>query len=706
MVAAFILATGLAVTPVTYADVAPVLARHCTECHRPGGSGPFSLTRFADVRRRATLIVDATRRRYMPPWMPDDSKGASAAFARARRLSDAELALIGRWAEDGFPEGPRSDDPGPPTRSEGWRLGPPDLIVSAEPYALQPEGGDVFRTFVARVPTTVTRYVRAFEFRAGTGGTVHHANIKVDRTESSRSLDVAEPGPGYDGAGGRNAAFPDGHFLGWTPGQSPRRALEGLTWSLPPAADMVFELHMMPTGRSEVVQASIGLYFSDEPPLRLPVMVRLGRQDIDIAAGQGDYVSEDSYALPVAATVLALQPHAHRLATTMRAWATLPDGSTRPLITIPRWNMSWQDTYELEPPLRLPAGSRLSMSFAYDNSGANPGGPSPSQRVTFGQTTRSEMGDLWVQVMPDTTQDRTRLFDDVSRMMLQADIAGVETMLAAGPDDARLRTDLAFCYVEAGRVSEAIEQLRQATRLTPDSAPTHHDLATLLLRQRRFDEARGELHAAIRLRPDFYEAYVNLGVSDFAQGRIASAIDWYERSLAIAADNPTAHYNLGIAYDALGDIARATHHHERAVAIAPADVQSLLALAKALALQGRVADAAVRYRDVLTLAPHTPAALLDLAWILSTVPETSVRAPGEAVRLAELALDLSPVDLPTTLDVLAAAYAADGQTMRAVATARQALALVVGAGGPTELRDGIARRLAAYQQMQSQRTTP
>jgi tetratricopeptide (TPR) repeat protein len=707
MVAALVLAAGLAVAPVTFnSDIAPLLARHCAECHRPDGPAPFSLTTFAEARRRATLIVDATRRRYMPPWMPDEDYDASAAFERARRLSDPEIELFRRWAEEGFREGSSADAQASPRRAEDWSLGPPDIVVSAEPYLLDADGEDVFRTFVARVPLSTPRYVRAFEFRAGPGSPVHHANIKVDRTGSSRALDLAEPGPGYEGAGGRGALFPDGHFLGWTPGQSPRRAPDGLTWSLAPGSDVVFELHMMPTGKPQAVQATIGLYFSDEPPRQLPVMIRLGRQDIDIPAGRGDYVSEDSYVLPAAATVVALQPHAHRLATRMRGWATLPDGSTRPLISIPQWNMSWQDTYVLQHPLRLPAGSRVSMSFTYDNSAGNPRSPLPPRRVTFGQTTRSEMGDLWVQVMPDSLQERALIFDDVSKMMLRADIAGVETMLAVGPDDARLRTDLAFCYVEAGRLSDAVDQLRHATRLAPDSGPTHHDLATLLLKQHLYDEARAELEAAIRLRPDFSEAYVNLGVADFAQGRTAKAIEWYQRSLTLAADNPAAHYNLGVAYGTTGDFESAQRHYKRAVALAPQDDESLFGLARLLALNGRSAEATIRYRQLLTAAPLTTGALLDLAWILSTSQDSSVQDAPEAIRLAEQAMKLAQVDMPTCLDVLAAAYAADGQIARAIATARQALALVVTSRGAAELRQGIARRLGSYEKLLERRTPP
>ena len=55
-------------------------------------------------------------------------------------------------------------------------------------------------------------------------------------------------------------------------------------------------------------------------------MLRLGRQDIDIAAGRRDYVNADTYTLPVDVDALAVQPHAHFLARDVRAWATRPDG--------------------------------------------------------------------------------------------------------------------------------------------------------------------------------------------------------------------------------------------------------------------------------------------------------------------------------------------------------------------------------------------
>src|SRR5262245_25382639 len=43
--------------PVTYArDISPILNDRCVMCHSPGGSAPFSLMTYADVRQRTTLI--------------------------------------------------------------------------------------------------------------------------------------------------------------------------------------------------------------------------------------------------------------------------------------------------------------------------------------------------------------------------------------------------------------------------------------------------------------------------------------------------------------------------------------------------------------------------------------------------------------------------------------------------------------------------
>ena len=72
--------------------------------------------------------------------------------------------------------------------------------------------------------------------------------------------------------------------------------------------------------------------------------------------------------------------------------ATLPDGTKRTLIDVPRWNYNWQDEYYYERPFALPKGTRIDLLAAFDNSAANPSNPSnPPKRVTWGEGTLDEM---------------------------------------------------------------------------------------------------------------------------------------------------------------------------------------------------------------------------------------------------------------------------------------------------------------------------
>ena len=338
--------------PVTFTpDVGPLLADRCGMCHHPNGSAPFSLLTYAAAHQRASVIASMTKRRLMPPWK---SEPAQSDFVGQRPLSDDEIDLIQRWVAEGALEGEPRDLP-QPRWSDGWQLGTPDLVVTLpRPYVLGSGGTDVSRVFVFPVPVTAARYVRALEFRPGNPKTVLHADIRVDRTPASRQLEDADPDPGYEGLILHSATFPDGLFLGWSPGQVAPVMPKGSAWRLYPGTDLVVEVHMTRNGKSEVVAPSIGLYFTDEPPERTAATLRLGRQNIDIAAGEKNYVSTDSFVLPVDVEVQAVQPHARHRAREVMGMARLPDGTTKPLIDIKDWDFNWQHVYRYVTPVVLP----------------------------------------------------------------------------------------------------------------------------------------------------------------------------------------------------------------------------------------------------------------------------------------------------------------------------------------------------------------
>ncbi len=636
-------------------EVAPVVFSKCVQCHHPGGSAPFSLLTYTEARTHATQMAIVARNRVMPPWKVDP---AGHRFIGLDPLSDAEIAMLQRWVADGAREGDRRDLPTPPRWSGGWQLGQPDLVVTLPaPFELPAEGADVSRVFVLPLAVDRQRYVRGIEFRAN-NPRIHHANIRIDATPASRELDAQDATPGYDGIIVRSAVYPDGHFLGWTPGQAAPLLPAGLAWTLAPRSDLVVQLHLVPSGKPELIQPSIGLYFTDDPPTRVPVMMRLSNQRIDIPAGDARYVATDSFVLPVDVEVLAVQPHAHYLAREVAGVATLPDGSTRTLISIADWDLRWQHVYRYQTPVPLPRGTTVSMRYRYDNSAANPRNPAvPPVRVPWGQQSREEMGDLWLQVATKTPAERQLLDQTFRAKWMAADAIGLESLISRDPDRAALRDDIAVLYMELNRPAEAVPHFEAALRLKPGSAPAHFNYGTALAGAGRLEDAVAQYQRALALRPTYAIAHNNLGTALLQLGRSQPALASFREAARIDPQLGEAHLNVGLISRAIGDLS----------------------------------EAIVRFRRAVELNPEWVTAISSLASLLAAAPDPMVRNPADAVRLAERAVALTQRRDANTLDVLAVAHAAAGDFDRAIA--------VVGRGtraepAPSDRRnDSLAPRL-------------
>ena len=554
---------------VTFArDIAPLMYEACASCHREGGPAPFSLITYDQVRRRATQIAGVTRSRFMPPWKAEPESGN---FVGQRVLSAREIERIQRWVELGTPEGNPRDLPRRPTWPDGWLLGTPDLIVTLDaPYSLPASGTDVFRIFAIPLPVAATRFVRGIEFHPGNARVVHHANIRIDATPASRQRDAADPLPGYEGLMPRSAQYPEGHFLGWTPGQVAPLVPSDLAWQLEPGSDLVVQLHMQPSGAIEEVKPSIGLFFGHEPPRHTPTILRLGSQSIDIPPGERQYVIKDAYTLPVDVDVLAVQPHAHYRAREIKGIATLPDGSTRWMMHIADWDFRWQHVYREVAPIALPKGTVLSMEYTFDNSAENVRNPQlPPARVLWGQRSQDEMGDLWFQLLARNDRDRATLARDVNGKMTAEDVKGYETMLRVSPDDTELHDDVALLYLGLGRPADAVRHFAASAAVKPQSAASHYNLGTALAAASRLDEAAAALRQALTINPRSAATYANLGAVVLQQGRTAEAVNHLEEAVRLDPANLQALNTLSLAYGASGRFDRAVDIADAALRLAP-----------------------------------------------------------------------------------------------------------------------------------------
>jgi mono/diheme cytochrome c family protein len=380
-------------------DIAPLLFERCAGCHRPGEVAPFSLLSYRDASKRAKLIRSVISERVMPPWKGDPGVGH---FVDERRLTDAQVALITRWVDGGAPEGEPADLPAAPNFTAGWQLGEPDMLVTMpEPYSLVAEGRDDYRCFVIPLEIPAGKYISAVEYRPGNRRIVHHAVL----TSLPHQAAQAKLATG-DGKSFGSGLAPPGQLLPgplgiWTPGKQPRPLPEGYAAAWPGGADLVLQLHLHPSGKPETEQSSIGFHFTDQKPRGRVRMVMVSNNRVDIPAGASSHAIEASTTLKQPVDIFGIFPHMHLIGRTVRLTATLPDGSTEPLLSIGDWDFNWQNYYQYASPVHLPAGTKIEGRWTYDNSEANPANPSsPPKRVTFGEQTSNEMAIAILDIIP------------------------------------------------------------------------------------------------------------------------------------------------------------------------------------------------------------------------------------------------------------------------------------------------------------------
>ncbi|MEQ8765408.1 MAG: redoxin family protein [Planctomycetota bacterium] len=392
----------------TYArEVAPILQANCVSCHRPGEIGPFALTSYRSASRRAGLLAEVTRSRYMPPWKPVPHFGE---FRDELRLSEAEIEVLSRWAETGAPEGSDADQPALATFDAGWHYGEPDLVLTMpEPFTVSAEGNDIYRYFPIPSGLLENRDLVGFDFRPGAKTVLHHAIFYVDVSGRARELDAEEDGPGYPGFGSPRFR-PAGILGGWAPGAVPPLLPDGAGILVPKGSDVVLEVHYHPSGKEEVDRSELALYFAKQPVQDRVSHFFFETYDIDIPAGDAEYQRHVELTLPCDLELIGVTPHMHYLGRGMQVTARRPGGSEVPLIRIDDWDFRWQGQYYFPESIQLPKGTRIVMDAVFDNSESNHANPSsPPERVKYGDYTTDEMCLCVLTAIVGSRRDRNAL---------------------------------------------------------------------------------------------------------------------------------------------------------------------------------------------------------------------------------------------------------------------------------------------------------
>jgi hypothetical protein len=398
-----------AAVPTFTKDVAPILYKNCTGCHRPGEIAPFSLLTYEDARPHAAAIRDEVADGTMPPWHADPRHGQ---FLNDRSLTAEEKDTILRWARGGAPKGDPADLPPAPKYVEGWELGEPDVVLAMPvDYKVPADGFIEYEYF--EIPTNFKedQWIQAVEVRPGNRAVVHHVILSTRSPEPERRPAGFRPAPGMEIPPGQSGGGPEkgeakrprGQSLfpaprrggamigGFAPGTSSMAFEEGSALLIRAGSTIVMQMHYTTNGTAQTDRTRIGLTFAKQPPAREMRMGTLVNGSLRIPPGASDYSIAAEMTTIADVTLRQLLPHTHLRGKSWEYTVTYPDGRSEVILSVPKYDFNWQTDYVFAEPLKLPRGTKVRAVAHYDNSAANPDNPDSTVEVTWGDQTWEEM---------------------------------------------------------------------------------------------------------------------------------------------------------------------------------------------------------------------------------------------------------------------------------------------------------------------------
>jgi hypothetical protein len=372
-------AAGRPPSAISYArDVAPILEERCRTCHRAGGVAPWQMSDYATVRAWAPMMREAIRTGRMPPWQADPGYGH---FRDDLALPARERRTLVHWIEAGAPRGSGGDPLAerPVAAIPTWPLGEPDVVIEAPVQRIPASGVVPYLYEELELPFEREVWLRGADLRPSNFAVMHHGITWLLYPEGQKAPRTEGP------------RFTRGLLPSYVPGLRPAFFPEGTGYRIPAGAKIRLQLHYTTTGRPETDAPRLGLYLADGPARHELRRGAVGTLDLAIPPGAEEYEVVTEHVLRRNVVVYSLSPHMHYRGKRMRYDAHYPDGRVETLLSVPRFDFNWQHQYAPDPPLRLPAGTRLVVTAAFDNSADNPRNPDPGVWVHWGEQSFDEM---------------------------------------------------------------------------------------------------------------------------------------------------------------------------------------------------------------------------------------------------------------------------------------------------------------------------
>lgn len=362
-------------------EVAPILEEKCVSCHVEGGIAPFAMDSHMMIQGWSPMMKEVMMTKRMPPAQVDPNVNH---FTNARYMDAEELQTLVHWIDAGSPRGVSEVDPltliEPP--DSVWELGEPDYIVDVPAFTVPATGVLDYERVTINLPFEEDVWVKSVQHLPGDRRVLHHLLSYI--VPADYAAEIVE---------GENDNYRE--FLeGYAPGKDEAVTYPAKTGVFVPKGSAVqLSLHYTTFGKEAIDSTKLGLYFAEEEPDYQYSTYSLshGGSNIVIPPGISDHAMRASHVFEDEVVLHGLRPHMHYRGKRMRFSVVYPDGTKDQIINVPDYNFAWQPTYRLSEPMLLPAGSRVMIEGAFDNSQYNLGNPDPAAAVGGGAQSWDEM---------------------------------------------------------------------------------------------------------------------------------------------------------------------------------------------------------------------------------------------------------------------------------------------------------------------------
>lgn len=400
--------------PTWAEDIAPIVFKNCTPCHRPGESGAFNLVSYSDAVKKAKLIKFVTQTGYMPPWPADASYSH---FVGERVLSAKEKQEIKIWVEHGTPRGDSLKEPTVPQFYTGSYFGKPDLVIRPQQaVAFKGNGTDVF--LIMKYPYQIEKdtLIDFVEFVPHNRKLIHHVNGHLISYDANRSFNyMTGESVHSDTKAQLIQVYRDMH-IPYTDQLQPDfptltpNTVYYLPGYLPPSypkevggykfrkngAFLLNNIHYGPSNVDLLDSSYINVFYRKTPIERRVTESQLGTFGVSkiepefIIPPNEIKTFHTQTTLASDISMLSVNPHMHLIGKTFWAFALKPNGDTIPLIRINKWDFRWQYYYTFKHPVKLEKGTSIHVYGTFDNTNQNPNNPfHPPQSITQGNGVES-----------------------------------------------------------------------------------------------------------------------------------------------------------------------------------------------------------------------------------------------------------------------------------------------------------------------------